>query len=540
MSRGVNLSETHLELTEDEVVLCAEIRSEGSTFDARIGVNRDYVGLVDPSSNPFVPAATIGAAVLGQDLDLEAAISPQVRDGAHKASGLYREWWGHRPPVVSGPTVEPRFPSGQGRGLFFTRGVDSMFSFVQSVSGAIEPFTHFIGVADVDHWVSSTARASTWDETETFADDVGVPIVRVTSNLREFLDPLAAWDYTHGAFLACVALAVSPLFRSVVVSSTQKEDDEIPYGSHSMLDPLWSTERTSIEHIGSSFGRAEKAMHLAEHPEMLAHLKVCWVGDTPRNCGKCEKCLRTMTALVIAGGTPGISFEADLSPETVEAADLRSERIAREVLRELVPVIPDHLSRLRAAWARVATDFLAVRALTPEERAAPVHLSPDAAHAVLATFPASGDRAAPWCLVDDQSAGAVALADGLTEIWGPGLCYLSGVPWGDGQPPGIPSVERILRASRVRVWWSERAELDVERLAESVRYGCAPVQMMPTDAADGLRRRLPRRLHDCVVGWDVASSPAMPHDPETNRMIGRAVAELVAGSLNSESTAAGA
>ncbi|MCZ7529160.1 MAG: hypothetical protein M5U31_01730 [Acidimicrobiia bacterium] len=531
----MNISRTRLELTDDEVVLHAEIGSESSTFDARIGVDRQYVGLVDPGSNPFIPVATIGAAVVGEDLHVEDPISPDLRDGAQRAAVLYNEWWGHEAIAVRGPTAKPRFPRGPGRGLFFTRGVDSMFSLGQSITGAIEPFTHLIGVAGIDHWVSPASRVSTWDDTAEFADNVGLPIVRVTTNLREFLDPLAEWIRTHGTFLASFALALSPLFDSVVISSTQRSDHEIPLGSHSELDPLWSTERTSIIHYGSEFGRHEKVVRLANDPEMLEHLKVCWVADSSGNCGRCEKCLRTMTALAMAGCSPDVSFAAALSPVAIEEVDVHSERIAFEIRDELAPDIPDSMRDLRDAWIRTVDRFLAERSpgltvIVPSE-----HLSRDVAHAILADVDGPSDRSVSWCLVDEQSADAVALADGLTRAWGFGLCYLSGVPWGEDQPPGLTSVERILRAARVRVWWSDGDELDAGRLTESVLSGCAPMQMMKPGAADVLRRRIPYRLRDCVVGWDPDFPPDEPDDPQTDSVIRSVVTALAAGSLNSES-----
>ncbi len=134
--------------------------------------------------------------------------------------------------------------------------------------------------------------------------------------------------------------------------------------------------------------------------------------------------------MVIAGGTPGASFEAELTPEAVDAVDLRSERIAQEVLRELVSVMPDDMADLRDAWTGAATEFLAQEAPSVDVPASLVHLSRDEAHTSLAAIATTGDRPATWCLVDEQSAGAVALADELTECWGPGLCYLTGVPWG--------------------------------------------------------------------------------------------------------------
>jgi hypothetical protein len=33
----------------------------------------------------------------------------------------------------------------------------------------------------------------------------------------------------------------------------------------------------------------------------MQHLRVCWMDQSDRNCGKCEKCLRTLTAFELLG-----------------------------------------------------------------------------------------------------------------------------------------------------------------------------------------------------------------------------------------------
>lgn len=531
----MRVANAHVELTDDEVVLCADIESADSVFEARIGVDRHYIGIVDQGTNPFVPVATLAAAVGGEDLTVEGPISPMLRDGAQDASQLFHEWWGHRAVSIHGPTSTSAGARGTGRGLFFTRGVDSLFSLLSGMDGIIEPFTHLIGVADLDHWVSPQTRAATWTRTETFAHDLSLPIIRVTSNLREFLDPLADWNRTHGAFLASVALALSPLLRSVVVSSTHHRDHAVPLGTHGALDPLWSTESTTIHHFGSDTARIDKVSKIAERPPFVDNLKVCWLADVVGNCGRCDKCLRTMTSLVVAGFTGDLPFDSPLSRSAILETEFHHDYDARNILDEFVPRIPDAWSALRDAWARVARDFLADANPNGEQPEGPVCLPRDTAHAVLASIGEGRNRPTAWCVVDEQSAGAVALADRLTQAWGTGLCYLSGVPWAADQPPGLPSVERILRAARVRVWWSDGSSLDVEKLRESVVAGCAPLQVMTAGAAEVLRRRVPNRLRDSVVGWDPDDPPDLPDESTTDDLIRRVVSELVVGSPNAES-----
>ena len=64
--------------------------------------------------------------------------------------------------------------------------------------------------------------------------------------------------------------------------------------------------------------RQQKVRRLSQSPEWLPHLRVCW--DMPEdrlNCGKCEKCLRTMIGLSIEGASALCPVLPELKPEAV-------------------------------------------------------------------------------------------------------------------------------------------------------------------------------------------------------------------------------
>jgi hypothetical protein len=69
----------------------------------------------------------------------------------------------------------------------------------------------------------------------------------------------------------------------------------LPYGSNPVTDWLMSSYAFQIVHDGAAFTRSEKVRELANWPEALRYLQVCWQGDQKdRNCGRCEKCIRTI------------------------------------------------------------------------------------------------------------------------------------------------------------------------------------------------------------------------------------------------------
>ena len=52
--------------------------------------------------------------------------------------------------------------------------------------------------------------------------------------------------YYHGAGLAAIGLSLAAAFRRILIPSTHTFRHLFAWGSHSLLDPLWSTERTEI------------------------------------------------------------------------------------------------------------------------------------------------------------------------------------------------------------------------------------------------------------------------------------------------------
>src|SRR5262249_47820952 len=77
-------------------------------------------------------------------------------------------------------------------------------------------------------------------------------------------------------------------------------------------------------------------------------LKVCWHVDMERNCGRCEKCLRTQCALVIAGA-PEIhgAFEQPFSLEAIVHLPQVPRRFWVDLADSLVQT--PHLNALRQA-----------------------------------------------------------------------------------------------------------------------------------------------------------------------------------------------
>ena len=235
----------------------------------------------------------------GQPLRLDGAVSPRLLGALPSIEALFAAWGLPRVPVTTRRRRRtPWRPARRGTACFFSGGVDSFYSVLTRRA----ELTHLIFVHGFDVPLDSELRVSVSRAAREAAAAFGLELIEVETDLRRLIDRYISWELCHGAALASVALLFQERFRRVLIPSTHSYADLTPWGSHPLLDPLWSTELTEFIHDGTHATRLEKCLALADSDIALRHLRVCWENrNGSYNCGECEKCLRTMISLAAAG-----------------------------------------------------------------------------------------------------------------------------------------------------------------------------------------------------------------------------------------------
>ncbi|MCU1357847.1 MAG: hypothetical protein JWM89_3265 [Acidimicrobiales bacterium] len=262
-----------------------------------------------------LPAARTRAA-----LHLPAPVDPTWLAGAQANVAAAAGWWGgdgtveieapHRAPGRAtsraprrsrarswGPRPHLAPERAAGRALCFTGGVDSFFSLLR----ADHRPTHLLFVVgfdvDLDDAVRGAAVTATLDAVTAHS---GTEAVVVHTDLRTH--PRFAsisWEHTHGAALAAMAHLLHATIGMLVIPPSYAHERLVPWGSRPDFDPRWSVPgRLRIEHGDATGRRLDRVLAIAGHPLVHQHLRVCWqnVAGT-LNCGRCEKCVRTMVML---------------------------------------------------------------------------------------------------------------------------------------------------------------------------------------------------------------------------------------------------
>ncbi|MEM9250355.1 MAG: hypothetical protein AAGB05_16880 [Pseudomonadota bacterium] len=281
----------------------------------------------------ILPYAGILALVRNTDLDLgDMPVDPLLLRNVRCAlAAMAQSHQRRHVPKILGGVAQPASPArGSECGVFFSGGIDSIFSLLRHRQGAtvpaetvrpIAPVTRALHIYHTPEPVAPSAFR-TLDRLAETVDRFGVRFLPVQSNImtadRHVHD---RWgDIGHGAGLATVLHILSGRLGTGIIGSSHVWGGLLPWGSGPVIDPLWSGRRLEVIHDDSTFHRVEKTEFVAQHPEAMGAINVCDIrvdGKGYQNCSRCQKCLRTMITLDLFGmANPASSPAFDWSDYT--------------------------------------------------------------------------------------------------------------------------------------------------------------------------------------------------------------------------------
>lgn len=285
---------SNIEFTSDRVACDIQLPSE-SPFKLYFQCEGSSLS---SSSNWVVASLLLPAMTLGLDLHIDGTVSPTLMANMDTIQSIYLSWRPSAKRICVTAAHQGEDLSGNGVGLFFSGGVDSLYSLVKH----LDQVTHLILVHGFDVSISDQeAFLPCQNGAIEIASALGKKLCIVRTNLREFSNKYCGWGIYHGGALAAVSAILSPETSKTIIGSSYTYNQLHAWGSHPLLDPLWSTASQQLIHDGAESNRVQKTLTLAENEWTLRHLRVCWEDSSAYNCGKCEKCLRTVVGLKIAG-----------------------------------------------------------------------------------------------------------------------------------------------------------------------------------------------------------------------------------------------
>jgi hypothetical protein len=353
----MKVSNVRLNETKSHVILSAKckVRRVGSD-EVYFKVPIKYRYFVHADASPFAAALLLPSMKQNEDLIIEGPISKQLLDGMHNIMEIVSGWGiGLKPIKIRADKIVEDTLKPSGVATTFSGGVDSFYTYYKHKNDPKNPITHMVLVNGFDIDPSNkNLWAQTLQNVKAIAAEEGANLIEVESNIRPLIHPILSWDYSHGGCLAAVGLYLRKGLKLLYIPSTYTIEQQFPWGSHFDIDHYWSTETLKLIHDSAEVSRVNKVSQIAKSPAAIKYLRVCYMNEKGAyNCGKCDKCLRTMINLYIADALNKSetfphkidrNIVARLPIEGEHGAIFHKENLAALQERNLVPDLQEALS----------------------------------------------------------------------------------------------------------------------------------------------------------------------------------------------------
>jgi len=271
-----------------------------------------------PNPHAFAVGCIIPALYFGERrLAIDDAICPRLKEGLETVMALMHHWTGGRfqPLTIDAPLATTARHSEKNRhaGIFLSGGIDSLAALKQIMNNYAP--THpgrpkdalLVHGFDIGGVIERGAKYPVFERAKAamapVAAAAGLTLVPIYTNIRHLCDDRDLWlNRFFGAVLAAVVHAFSPRIDLAWLASSYDIPHLHPCGSHPLLDPEYSSADLQIRHRDVGLSRMEKLRIVADWDVAFQNFRVCLANVPDKlNCGRCEKCVRTMLELEALG-----------------------------------------------------------------------------------------------------------------------------------------------------------------------------------------------------------------------------------------------
>ena len=312
MLKVSNIEITKSPVAADRTCIRADVTCHNQTIPPEvywIDVPRDYSDYLSDSGDAWLVLLLPFAVRLAEPLEISRPVDRDLFRNVHELMRIWNCWHPHLKPVSIEADIQeqPRQQPGPATATLFSGGVDSWFTllkhngdFSQSEGVRIDDLLRVLGL---DIPLEGAERRAVRDSVVGATSGLKTRYVEVATNLvkTRWWAQVDWAGVAHGCVFASVGHALSGRYGKVLIPSTLRHDEAVPWGTHPLTDPLLSSATTKFIHDGAGFNRVEKTELVAKSEAALNSLQVCWSTHGYRNCGGCSKCYITMATLFLLG-----------------------------------------------------------------------------------------------------------------------------------------------------------------------------------------------------------------------------------------------
>lgn len=296
----------------------------------------------------------------GQDMHIDGPVTFSLLKNLEDLIACWVAWRPdlYRPIHVSAAQEWPddaiRLPQTRQAVAAFSGGLDASFTAWRHVTGRAGRRSYHLlaGVLIQGFDIALNADAAFAITTASAADSlqsINVPMVTLKTNWRDVA--CVNWEMEFGNGVAtCLRNWQGSAHAGLVGSDEDYTRLVLPWGGNPITYAMLSSHDFQIVYDGGEFARTEKAERILDWETGLRNLRVCWEGPlTGRNCGRCEKCLRTKLNFMAVGAALPESLAG--RPTDAQIRALRAGNHAQLVLLDEIVQIAEK-RKISDPWVR--------------------------------------------------------------------------------------------------------------------------------------------------------------------------------------------
>jgi len=330
--------------------------------------------LMQPNPNAFAIACLPLAIWLGEKrLEVEGRLCTRLRSGLRVINRVVCDWFPDRAMVEVQPTdgFHPTMPPIERRtATLLSGGVDGLTTLrinrldypldhPESIRACITLFG--INKFDIDEKGEQVPdRLAAFDlllqRLQTLGEAEHFDVHPVRTNVRSLAPNYYYWTRIgFGAGHSAVCQLFQGYFDKVLLASDGAGPNPSPVAAHPLFNHHFSTDAVRIQGEQDEMDRVEKIRILADWEYGRRFMQPCHYVRIPKNnainCGRCEKCVRTMLTLI------GLNRLADV--DAFEENDLKARHVflipvnsteKAKLLRQSIPLL-QQVGRRDLIWA---------------------------------------------------------------------------------------------------------------------------------------------------------------------------------------------
>lgn len=267
-----------------------------------------------------------GAMKTGGPIHIDGPVDPVVMANAEKFSRVWELWEpaNFREVKVTASEEAPPTTAAGGRRerlVCFSGGVDSTHMLLQSGVQEEAGTALTIHGMEID-WPNQSQFAELIRWTDPLLGRLNYDRITVRTNVTDIGGGYHSWALT---LAGCSFLFRHAFERGVFASDFMPAEHFIvfPYGCNPVTNPLLAGSDYRLESLFEDTSRVAKVGCIASH-DAVGSLSFCKRKELrPKNCGECNKCIRTKIMMAASSGTvPDVFLEPALTRKFVNSLDL--------------------------------------------------------------------------------------------------------------------------------------------------------------------------------------------------------------------------